>query len=568
MDITQLKRIPFFQAFSEEELLSIASRLQFRRYPKGAVVFAEGEPGDAMYLIQYGQVRVVSDIATEKQVFAHLGPGAFFGEMALLSGEPRSAGIVVNMDAGLWVLSKEGFERLLAQQPSLALTFSRVLSQRLSESDRKAVQQAEQGPTLIALVGERAETLTTRLAEETGQHLALLDLMAPAAPRPEADSPASAAQHRPDYDYLAPSPAYAHDPEVLSREIAALADHYDRVVIRLPNHPDIVAMKAISLVQAALCFIPSDEAWVRQAAGDRFWPVRSSDDLEVARVARRLCRHTVGLALSAGSAHGLAHIGVLKVLEEARIPIDLIAGTSIGSLIGAIYAATGSLDRLFAFAEEAASRLTVRGGLFDFAVPFRHGLVQGERVLRYIRRLVESKSFVALRTPLYVVAAELGTGREIIFDSGPVAEAVRASISIPGLFVPFYHQGHWLVDGGSVNPVPCSVLSHRGANRIIGVHVAAEIEDRVRRGITAIGRGTGKGTPPSILEAFFGSLEAMQAEIAAAKAFPVDVLIRPRTGPYGTMEATKAKELIQAGEEAARQEIERIRELVRPGRRS
>jgi NTE family protein len=284
------------------------------------------------------------------------------------------------------------------------------------------------------------------------------------------------------------------------------------------------------------------------------------------RVARRIARRTVGIALSSGSAHGLAHIGVLQVLEEAGIPIDVIAGTSIGSLVGAIYATGKGIRSLLSFADESAMKLNVRSGLWDYAIPFRHGLIWGNQVVKYIRRLVDNATFESLATPLHVVAAELVSGREAVLNTGPVAEAVRASLSIPGLFVPYLHAGCYYVDGGAVNPVPCSVLAEHGANIIVAVNVTAEPEDRQRRGVRALGRGNGIGLP-SIIEALMGSLELMEYEIAKTKSYPVSVLIHPKTGVYDSMAADQAPDLIRCGERAAREQVGQIQALLAARRR-
>jgi NTE family protein len=317
-----------------------------------------------------------------------------------------------------------------------------------------------------------------------------------------------------------------------------------------------------------------DGSWVKSAAGDRLWELTGATG-SVDRLARRIARRTVGIALSSGSAHGLAHIGALSVLEEAGVPVDLIAGTSIGALVGAIYATGKGIPALLSFADESALRLSRRGGLWDYAIPFRHGLIWGNRVLKYIRRLVNDATFETLPTPLRVVATELISGREMVLSSGPVAEAVRASISIPGLFVPFFHAGHYYVDGGSTNPVPCSVLADNGANIIIAVNVTAEPDDRVRRGVRAVGRSRGRGEEqrggrglPSIVEALMGSLEMMEYEIAKTKARPVNVLIQPKTGLYDSMAADRAPELIRAGEEAAREKLSQVQGLLSPRRRA
>src|SRR6478672_6527439 len=134
-----LQRIELFRGLPVEDLQPLVARLRLLRVPKGTVVCTEGDPSDALYIIETGQVRVVSDIETERLTLATLGPGTQFGEMALLTGEPRSAGVVVTIDAELWVLSKDDFDEVLRSYPSIAVSLSRTLAQRLRAADEQAI---------------------------------------------------------------------------------------------------------------------------------------------------------------------------------------------------------------------------------------------------------------------------------------------------------------------------------------------------------------------------------------------------------------------------------------------
>jgi len=163
-------------------------------------------------------------------------------------------------------------------------------------------------------------------------------------------------------------------------------------------------------------------------------------------------RKKIGLAIGGGAAYGLSAIGVLKVLEENEIPIDIISGTSIGSVIGALYA---SGMKSFRLEDELFS--TEWKELLDFVLPEK-GLVSGKKIENYIRELVKNKTFEELEIPLYITAVDIKEGREIIFNKGDVASAVRASISIPGVFTPVRMNRMVLVDGGVMDPIPVGVL--------------------------------------------------------------------------------------------------------------
>ncbi|MCK4427933.1 MAG: patatin-like phospholipase family protein, partial [candidate division Zixibacteria bacterium] len=186
----------------------------------------------------------------------------------------------------------------------------------------------------------------------------------------------------------------------------------------------------------------------------------------------------VGLALGSGAARGLAHIGVLKVLEENKIPIDFIAGTSMGALIGATYAAGLDVEQIEEIACNTDWKLTAR--LFLPTLP-RSGFVEGKRIKDFLKALMGDPNIDTLKVPFAVVATDLLTGEEIVIHKGSLVEAVRASISIPVIFTPVRHQNRFLVDGGLVNPVPTSVAAKMGVDVIIAVNVIPSVDIRMKR---------------------------------------------------------------------------------------
>ncbi len=181
----------------------------------------------------------------------------------------------------------------------------------------------------------------------------------------------------------------------------------------------------------------------------------------------------IGLALGAGSARGLSHIGVLRAFEDAGIQPAFIAGTSIGSMMGAAYA-SGNLDKMESFMRDIDVRKMLR--YCDFVLP-RQALMEGEKIMDLIHEIIPVSDFSELNVPFKAVACDIYTGEQIIMDSGNVHVAVRASISLPGIFLPVFHQGRWLVDGGLVNPVPVSVVRDADVDLVIAVDLNSEVLD-------------------------------------------------------------------------------------------
>lgn len=182
----------------------------------------------------------------------------------------------------------------------------------------------------------------------------------------------------------------------------------------------------------------------------------------------------VGLALGSGSARGFAHIGVIHVLEAEGIPIDCIAGTSIGAIVGAIYAA-GVLKDIEEFLEKLDwKKLTL---LMDPVLPLS-GLLGGKRIENVFQSLLKDRKIEDFAIPFAAVAADVATGQEVILTTGNAVKAIRASMSLPGIFAPVFHENRFLVDGGIVNPVPVTIMKSLGADVIIAVNLAAEMSSR------------------------------------------------------------------------------------------
>ena len=294
----------------------------------------------------------------------------------------------------------------------------------------------------------------------------------------------------------------------------------------------------------------------------------------------------VGLALGSGSARGWSHIGVIRALTEAGIRLDYVAGTSIGALVGAVYA-SGEIDAL----EEVVLQLDWKeiAYLFDVVFP-KSGLIDGKKVSVFIQNHLNEINIEDLSLPFCAVSTDLGTGDEIAIRDGNIIEAVRASISVPGIFTPLKKNGRILVDGGLVNPVPVSVVREMGADFVIAVDLNhniightgsckipdsdsntrfSEKKDRQNpekknkllealnnrlktvdfSSLTQRRQWMKKESLPSIFEILITSISIMETQITAIrlKTDPPDILIRPDLGHLKFLEFNRAGEAIAEG---------------------
>jgi NTE family protein len=262
----------------------------------------------------------------------------------------------------------------------------------------------------------------------------------------------------------------------------------------------------------------------------------------------------IGIALGAGSARGWAHIGVLQALVEAGIKPDVVCGTSIGALVGAVYA-DDRLPDLAPWVEALTWRKVV--GYFDFTL--KGGLLKGDRLFGEFRSDFLGKRIEELARPFTAVATDLGSGREVWLRDGPVALAVRASIAMPGLFRPFERDGQLLVDGALVNPVPVSLARAMDAEFVIAVDLSTSIVGRfIRR---PEGRKDGM---PNMTEVITSSLNIMSERITRSRMAgePADAVVHPRLGDMGLLEYHRGAEAIEEGRAAAELAIPQIRRAL------
>jgi NTE family protein len=246
----------------------------------------------------------------------------------------------------------------------------------------------------------------------------------------------------------------------------------------------------------------------------------------------------VGVALGSGAARGLANLGVLQVLMEAGIPIDIVCGTSAGAVVAGLYAAGSDLQLL--------GRMVVELDWHDLTGWSLRpkGLVSPEKVHNMLRILTRDQRFEDLPVKAAVVATDLLTGEEVVLDSGSVADAVTASLSIPGVFVPVERDGMLLVDGALVNRVPGDLCRRLGAQFVIAVDVGwAPLSSRVRH------------LPDVIIQ----TIDILSRQAASRQEIDCDVLIEPDLGNVRLTQLNRAAEIVEKGRQAARQALPAIK---------
>lgn len=310
--------------------------------------------------------------------------------------------------------------------------------------------------------------------------------------------------------------------------------------------------------------------------------VLSKPDCEYSKAIRRISRQTaesvVGLVLGVGAGYGFCHIGVLKVMEEENIPVDIICGASMGAIIAALWTTGKSSQEILAITDELRGSKYIKN-LVDFTFPAL-GFLKGRKLFQFLKRYLGNKTFYDTKIPLKVIASDIKKREPIVIDRGQLLDALMASCAMPGLFRPFRFKEDLLLDGGVTNPLPTEVLFKMGVKKIIAVNVTPskeniidhnnKMKEQVRLSQDKIRKG-GRGDlfaylknkfSNSIFDIVSNSFEVLQSEMSQKEAQLADIVLHPDTRGLHWLEIDKAREFAERGEKEARKNLDKIKQLI------
>ncbi len=475
-------------------LNDVVDTLEWCRLEAGEVLFEEAAPADAAYFIVTGRL-----IATRLQPdgsmlrLAEMGNGELVGERGLIDGTPRAATIRAVRDTTLARFTGVAFESLLSRHAALALHVTRQVVRR-SERPIARPRAASIAVAITAAIDADAFLVTlveelSRGASTTHLNAARVDsLLGSEGAAQTTDHQVADALHRIDADHDRVVFETDREPErpPLSPWSRRCLRHADRVVLVLSDHPDrneddhlcayVRELRALASIPWWLVVVHGESdtrvtnsaALLQRYGGEEIVHVRVGRNDDVARLARLLTGHGVGLVLSGGGARGFAHLGVHRAMRELGVPIDVVGGASIGAPIGAGIALALEPDEL----DETIRRQFHR--LLDYTVPVV-SILKGARISRRIEESLGGVDIEDLWLGFYCVSTNLSAARLEVHRRGPLARSVRASVAIPGVLPPVVVAGDLLVDGGVLSNLPVSPMrSHPGIGTVITVDVAAD----------------------------------------------------------------------------------------------
>jgi NTE family protein len=507
-------------------------------------------------------VGIVLGAKEEARRVSELGPGAWLGELALLTGAVSSATVVAETEVEALSVTQAEFLGAAEEDPTIFRELAHALANRLRSTDRMFDQRRTS--RIVLLWHNRAQAPLVEDVLEQCFRWAPLPLLA--LSNSEAAAGSTPSEYLADPSRLAtlqrrlaagqPVTIPTGDPAdpALSRFLGLASEFAPIIVIAISQPISPVAMTRITETVAL------EEGTGRSAPTTRVLDVphvswQTGARFDAARVARWICRQRVGLALGGGAARGFAHLGVLRALEEAGVPIDVIAGTSVGAAIAAGVAAGTPVDEI-----AAAVEVTGRAALVPQLVPL-HSLFTNVFLRMALARDIHARRFSDLELPLAVTAVDLDTAEELVFTSGELIPALLASTALPGIFPPVRHEGRILVDGGLRVPVPVAECYSLGADIVIASHVSVDAD-----------RSAGhpaRTTLPWLADTFSQALDIMQDRIGREASALADVRIEtaiPRRYA-GLFDFSHRAYVEDAGAQAARAALPRIIERL-PGLRA
>jgi NTE family protein len=489
--------VSLFGTLSPGSYRELEENLEVVHLKGGERLFSQGDPGDSMYMVMGGRLRALAHSdGGDERMLGEISRGESVGELSLITGEPRIAGIEAIRDSVLIRLSKASFERLIRSQPELLLNLSRLVVDRLTRSERARGRNARIRSVAVVFAGEGVprEEFLRRFSSSLGVHGATLHLN---RDRVDALAGIPSAASGPEADrYLA---SWLDEQEGRHRFLVYEADATDTpwtrrclrqsdrvlVVARAKDDPAPREVEAALLVAAGpfanasrdivLLHGEEDDApagtsrWLDARGSVRHHHLRWSHGRDMERLARLLAGKGVGIVFSGGGAKGFAHIGVLKALREASIPIDMVGGTSMGAILAAGVAADWDFETYLRKSLHAFTRGNPMGGMSLLPLV---SFFSGERMDSLLKNQFGQGDIEDLWIPFYCASSNITTGAVAVHDRGPLWKALRASASLPGVFPPVVFGDHLHIDGGTLDNLPVAAAREFGA----GVVIACDLD--------------------------------------------------------------------------------------------
>ncbi|MFO1481337.1 MAG: cyclic nucleotide-binding domain-containing protein [Turneriella sp.] len=518
-----ISSVTLFREVGAKLIAELEPQMEWIFLPGGETLMRQGDAADGMYVVINGSL--VYEVRNhENRIIStgHFSRGDIIGEIALLTGEPRTATVIATLSCEIVKISTAAFESVFSKHPPSMLAITKLIADRFTQ-DRMGKRPAKQARSIITLFPLQKELPVRDFASKLRSALKKfgrttivesLDFKKRLGSREYAISDLLELL----YDLQDKNEFLILCPDFADKIWTETILHHTNRILLLTD-----AQKAQSLTPEEIRYLGDSEEThgplrelvllygepgIKPTNTAALTKIRKTDAVRHIRtygnhgfesLARFITGRSVGLALGGGGAKGLAHIGLLKAMHEENIPIDMIGGTSAGALMASIYAMgydAPEMERI------AKALMSDKKTLNDYTIP-GVSLIRGKKFNTAIKNFVGETMIEDLWLPFFAVATSLTKAQKTIIDSGPVWKALRASASIPGILPPFYENGELLVDGAMLDNIPGAVMRKRGADFVISVALASQ-SDAAEDGVfSGIYEENNSGALPSALRMLF-----------------------------------------------------------------
>jgi len=584
--------------FADQEeafLYEFAGRCQRVYLAPGEILMREGDRADSLYILATGRLRVqVKQPDGAEATVAEVGRHEVVGEMAIISDEPRSATVIAIRDSELLMFTREEFDRIVDEHPRAMLKIARVIAGRLRRSSRS--QGVSRRELSIALIPAGKEPILTRcvhqLVEGFSRIGSTLVIDSAFVDEQVGTGAANEDQYGSSSDRLL---TWLNEQEAKYEYIIYRSDdsatNWTRRCLRMSDRVLAVGLAdgdparneieeellkrgdSKLFAQAELVRVHKNNGTPPSRTSDWLGPrdvrgchhVRDGVQQDFERLARLLTGRAFGLVLGGGGARGLAHVGVIRAIQELGIPIDAIGGTSMGAIIAGLYAMSSDLEEM----NEACNSVFVKQKrMLDVTFP-AVALISGKRIAKALETIFGNTQIEDLWLKYYCVSSNLTRAETNVHSDGPCWQRIRASISLPGILPPVYHEGDLLVDGGVTNNLPVDVMrTVCSGGTVIAVDVSPKVDMRQKTsfgdaisGWQILSRGMNPFADsldvPTIANVLMRTTLLGSSSARASNAQNADLCLYPPVTGSGLLEFQAFETIAEAGYGYAAQELEK-----------
>lgn len=554
-----VSKLPIFSNLSENEIQLITNSCRLVEFERNEVLYIKGEIDKNLYILLSGTALIYDELEDEgtakEEPIEVLRRGDILGLVSFLNKEPHSFFCRAVSDLRALKFEHSTLKKLIDKVPYLSFQFSLFLSKRIRDLRTKEVyHQPNAVIGFISFLEEEKsriilEGLNRELKENFRKKIQYFSKGIDVSGKQKSGTEylsftnfneleETITQHCRKCEHLL-IPITLED----LKSNLQLEKYFD--IIYLLSSEDTIPPDVQGIIQNS----DYPDLYKLFSIGVNIKPEFFENRIRI--LAKEILGNRIGIAFGGGAALGLAQIGIIQVLEESNIPIDIISGTSIGSVIGGLWAAgiTGKqMEEICAEFDSAFKMIK----LLDITIP-KQGLLSGKNVLQFLENYLQDITFNELKIPFRAVACDILTRNEIIIKTGKVSEGIRASAAIPGVFAPIQTEDKILVDGGVVDPLPVSVLSSEGVKKIIAINSMPSSNMLMKSNLSQ---------NPNFFDIMINSLYSLQYRIAKYATNDADIYMNPILPKSSWYEFYRAKEFIELGRETMQNYLPEVKNLI------